>query len=217
MVDSKVKDAFSSVKKDIEALNARISNLEKKIAEYLETNQKNSLEMEPKTHDIAKFEGVEANTSNLQVSIGNEGVRASKRATSKQASEQASNEQAQSTDRASNQAPTIQDLKDELEIRIQSLTKNEFIAFLSIYQLEEDLERGVTYLDLAKKLNLTENYIRALISIILQKKLPLVKKRLNNQITTLTIHPNFRELGIKDRLFRLFYDQDPDQTKLFDN
>jgi len=109
----------------------------------------------------------------------------------------------------------LQSLKKELESRFNTLTNQEFLIFLTIYQLEEDLRRSVTYSDLSTKLGLTSGCIRGYISALIRKNLPIIKSKINNRTLTLSINPEFRDLNLKEKLTNLYYNQDPDQTKLF--
>ncbi|MBS3171057.1 hypothetical protein J4449_00425 [Candidatus Woesearchaeota archaeon] len=94
------------------------------------------------------------------------------------------------------------------------LTKGEFLCFLTIYQLEEDLKRGVSYLELSRHLSLSEGCIRTYVSQMLKKGSPLQKIRLNNKLTLLSLDKNFRFLNLKSRLVNIFSRSDPNQTTL---
>jgi hypothetical protein len=101
-----------------------------------------------------------------------------------------------------------------MEDRFKDITNQEFMVFLTIYQLEEDLGRGVTYEELSSKLKLSTGCIRSYTSSIIRKQLPLEKRKINNRMVVLTIPQNFRELNLKERLTNLYYHKDPPQTKL---
>ncbi len=104
--------------------------------------------------------------------------------------------------------------KQDLEKVFSTLTKQEFLTFLTIYQLEEDFKRYVTYLDLSHKLRLSEGCIRTYVSNLLKKKVPLTKAKMNNRTAVLTIPKEFRELNLKQKLLSLFNKTDPEQTRL---
>ena len=202
VADPNIRKAFSSVKEDMESLNTRILQLEArliKLDEKLEYFMEKRVEESPKT---PKFDRIESSTPKVDVSTGNEGVQASKQALSKQ---------------ASTKHPPLNtfELKEELNDRFNSLKKQEFLVFLTIYQLEEDLKKPVTYKDLSSKMGLSESLIRGYVVNLIEKGIPVRKNKVNNVITILTIDPNFRDLGLKQKLTNLFYRQDPDQTSLF--
>ncbi len=95
-----------------------------------------------------------------------------------------------------------------------NLTKQELFVFLTIYQLEEDIG-NVSYIDIAKKLELSEGCIRTYISNLMKKGVPILKKRHNNKIVYLSVSDEFRELKLKDKLSDLYYKSaDPQQTRL---
>ena len=140
-------------------------------------------------------------------SIGNEGVL------SKQASEQASK-------RANNQAlakhsEDIKGYNDDIEAHFSSLTKQEFLIFLSLYQLEEEMG-PVKFLDLANYMKLSEGCIRAYVYKLIIKGTPITKEKTNNRIVNLSVSPEFRALDLKKRLTDLFYALDSSQKRISD-
>lgn len=135
-------------------------------------------------------------------SIGNEGVLINKQ-TNKQ------------THKQTNTLHKNQeyDSLSTVEKLFNSLTKKEFLTFLTVYQLEEDVKR-VTYHEIAKHLKLTEACVRVHILNVTKKGLPLSKTKVNNKLTLLYIEPEFRELGLKTKLFSLYNQIDSSQTTL---
>ena len=236
MNEESIKIAFSKVKEDISALNKRLDALEALIKDISTNNNQNPLVS-------TEFKGLKpSNGQILKSSSGNEGVQSINHSTinqsfNNQADNQSENEgykpqiredyddksppnHSLSNHSLSNQSQnmhslSIQSLKKELESRFNSLTNQEFLVFLTIYQLEEDLGRFVTYSDLSQKLSLTSGCIRGYVSSIIRKNLPVIKSKINNRTLTLGINPEFKDLNLKERLTNLYYNQDPDQTKLF--
>lgn len=109
----------------------------------------------------------------------------------------------------------IKDFKMELEKKFSTLQKRKLLAFLIVYELEEELD-FVTYTDLASKMGITAECVRTYISSLIGEGIPIVKKRINNKITCLSILPDFRALGLKNKLENLYYNKDPKQKRLFD-
>ena len=105
-------------------------------------------------------------------------------------------------------------LNQDLKKLFSTLTKQEFLTFLTVYQLQDDLKRALTYDDLATKLHLTSGCVRTYVSSLIKKGLPLVKNKLNNRIILISIDPKFKKLNIKQDLMNLYLDLDPHQTKL---
>jgi len=141
-------------------------------------------------------------------SIGNEGVL-SKQA-SKQAVKQLSNQA------LVKQSETIKDFSDDIEAHFKSLTKQEFLTFLSLYQLEEEIG-PVTFVDIAKSMNLSEGCVRAYIYKMISKGTPIIKKKVNNRVVHLSLSPKFRELNLKKRLSDMYYQADTSQKRVFDD
>ena len=206
--DPRIRDAFSLVKADIKALKGEMLSINKRLDEIFKKLDTFLNEKASKTPKTLEFEGIKPQNVKIDSSTGNEGVQSINQAPINQSINH------QSITKTKEMG--VSALKNELETRFNSLTRQEFLLFLTIYQLEEDLQRAVNYNDISQKMGLTKSGIRGYISLIMQKGLPLRKKKLHNKSTTLTIDPDFRELGIKQRLFNLFYRQDPDQTSLFD-
>lgn len=111
---------------------------------------------------------------------------------------------------------TLNNLNKDLQKAFLSLTKQEFLTFLTIYQLEEDLNRPVTYDDIATHLNLSKGCIRTYISSLFTKNMPIIKEKANNKVVYLSLLPDFRELNIKNKLFQLYTNQDPSQKRLLE-
>jgi len=198
MFEDKVKQSFNKVKEDISILNERITGIEAKLNQIL-------VKFDEKNTNFAEFKGSRPSIPQIQhktdkLSTGNKGVYSF----------------IHSTDIHSfnNHSLDIQSLKKSLEGKINNLTNQEFLVFLTIYQLEEDLKRNVTYDDLSSKLSLSTGCIRSYISSIIRKGLPILKKKINNRTITLTIHQDFKELNLKERLTNLYYHKDPNQTRL---
>jgi len=244
MNEDSLKKAFSKVKEDILSINARLDLIESKINELLAQatrvnpmNPINSNEFQgfkPSKPQINEFssgnKGVQSiNHSTNNQSFNNQSLNQSRfEQYTPQISENYEekpkinqspiNHQSitnQSVNQTNIHSLSIQSLKKELESRFNALTNQEFLVFLTIYQLEEDLGRPVTYADLSSKLNLTSGCIRGYVSALIRKKLPIIKSKINNRTLTLAINPEFRDLGLKEKLTNLYYNQDPEQTRLF--
>ena len=111
----------------------------------------------------------------------------------------------------------LNDLNQNLKTAFLALTKQEFLTFLTIYQLEEDLKRPVTYDDLATHLKLSKGCIRTYVSSLFNKNTPITKEKVNNKTVYLSLLPDFRELNLKNKLFQLYSNQDPDQKRLMND
>ena len=96
---------------------------------------------------------------------------------------------------------------------LSRLTKQEFLTFLTIYQLEE--EKGpITYTDISLKIGLSEGCVRTYISALIKKKAPINKQKYNNKTIYLSILKEFRELNLKQLLIDTYYRNDPAQKRL---
>lgn len=212
----RIKNSFVKVKEDIEALKTQLNELKSLINE-LSQKQKSPLNKEEKSEKVPA-------TPNEGSSIGNEGVYSfihsfnrhstdTKQTPNIQINPISNSHKARIPEKILVQW-SLSNLK-EIDSLFQTLTKQEFISFLFIYQMEEDLNRGVSYSELSQKMSLSEGCIRTYVSQMLKKTIPLEKIRVNNKLTLLTIHKDFRYLNLKQRLFSLFTKNDPNQTTLF--
>lgn len=104
--------------------------------------------------------------------------------------------------------------RQEILGRFSSLSKQELRTFLTIYELDEG-KGNVSYVDVAKKLNLTEGCIRTYISSLMKKGIPVEKVKLNNKTVVLHVSKEFMELNLKSELVAIYYDTaQPNQRKL---
>ena len=107
----------------------------------------------------------------------------------------------------------IKILDSNIKDFITSLSDREFLIFISIYQLEDELKRPVTYNDLFGKINLSSFSLRNAMGELFKKKSPIIKQKLHNSIVGFSIKQDFRNLRIGDKIldFRRSFE---DQTKL---
>lgn len=85
-------------------------------------------------------------------------------------------------------------VKDSLESKFKSLTKQEFLVFSTIYQLENEGNK-VDYYLLSNKLALSESSIRDYVQRMLKKQIPLLKLKENNKKVYLSISSNLKKLA----------------------
>ncbi|MBI2507824.1 hypothetical protein HYV89_02620 [Candidatus Woesearchaeota archaeon] len=113
------------------------------------------------------------------------------------------------------QTNAISRLNEDLEAHFSSLTRQEFLVFLSLYQIEEEIG-DVKFSDLAAYLHLSESSIRGYVNRLIQKGSPILRKKVNNKVINLSLSSDFRSLNIKKRLTDLYYQSDTSQKRIFD-
>ncbi len=111
---------------------------------------------------------------------------------------------------------TIAKSFDNIVEMCNSLSKQELLTFLVLYELEEEIG-NVTYRDISLKMGISDGCVRTYICSLIKKGLPISKKRFNNKIIYLTILPEFRALNPKKELESVYYQFDPNQKRLIDN
>ena len=195
----KVKLSFKRAKEDI-------SNLKKEIKEnkelILAQNQEMSFLIKKIEELTSKSYKNQEKKPKNKSSIGNEGVYSFIHSFNNY-----------STIRHSDK---LHQFKKDLEADFVSLSKQEFLTFLTIYQLEEDLGH-ISYYHIAKHLKLSEGCIRTYVSSLIRKGLPIVKEKINNRFVILKISKDFRDLNLKNKLLDLYNQVDPFQKRLFND
>jgi len=208
MSELKIKNSFKKVKEDINALSGKILAIETKLDKILDKLNDRKCEKVQKKGNSLKFEEERPSTPIIQKSsTGNKGVQSINHSLNTQSFTNHSTDPIYSL--------SIQSLKKDIDSKFSELTSQEFLVFLTIYQLEEDYNRGITYGDLSSKIGLSEGCIRGYVSSILRKNIPLRKLKINNRTITLQINSDFRELNLKERLTNIYYHLDPNQKRLF--
>ena len=122
-----------------------------------------------------------------------------------------------------NTPTTLQHLKNTENIDkntkdlILSFTDREFLVFASIYQLEEELRRPVTYEEISLKLKLCKSHMRGTVGDLMSKQAPIIKKRTGNKIH-LSITKEFKALkiGVKIMDFRRSLGSQTNLSDMFD-
>ena len=84
---------------------------------------------------------------------------------------------------------------------VKRLNRREQDVFLVIYTLEE--ERGsLTYDDIAKKLNMSEQLAGSYVTSLIEKGVPIIKRYINSK-PYLRLDPEFKTLQAKENILQL--------------
>lgn len=201
---SKVKDHITNVEDHVSNVENELKKSKEEIIQYKEELIALRKEMESlkNNHDVLMETQKPQEPQNQgfrEVSSGNEGVYSFTHSFAKHS--------------FNSYAHKIFDFKQDFDKLFAGLSQQEFLTFLTIYQLEEEIKQ-VSYIDIAKKLTLTEGCVRTYVSSLLKKGLPLIKKKYNNKQVFLLISPDFRSLNLKQKLVDTFYHSDLNQKTL---
>ncbi len=200
-----VRNSFKKVKEDIENIENQIKSQKEDIL---------SLKKEIKDFFtvLSKLESKNDNKTE-EISTGNEGVlnKQTNKQTVKQTNKQLNKQN------ILDQTGEISKFQLNIEEYFRTLTKQELLVFLTIYQWEEELNRKIKFSDISSRLNLSESCIRGYIKRLLQKGMPLVRTKINNKIVLISLSQGFRDLNLKNKLSDIYYESDSEQTRLFDN
>jgi beta-galactosidase beta subunit len=195
----KVKLSFKRAKEDISILKKELN--ENKELILIQTQKIDFLTKKIKELSSKLLENQENKAKKNKSSIGNEGVYSFIHSFNNYSTIKHSDE--------------LHKFRKNLEEDFMSLSKQEFLTFLTIYQLEEDIG-VVSYYSIAKHLKLSEGCIRTYVSSLIHKGIPIIKEKINNRFVTLKISKDFRNLNLKNKLLDLYNQVDPYQKKLFD-
>src|SRR3989344_4426584 len=206
-----IKSSFLKVKEDINLLKIELQELKKLIL-----SKKNEINLlkSPTVYNSSNLENPEKKAF-FYTSTGNNGVLNDSQQSlndSQQCQTMPDNAQ-QSPKTSNNEFLALKNLKKDLENTFNTLTDREFSVFLSLYELEKELGE-VTYLDLAKRLKLSQTTIRTSINSLILKNAPVQKDRFFNKKVSLSIQNDFKSLNLYEKLIKL--KQGPGkQTTLF--
>lgn len=217
----KVKEAFSKVKEDFKVVNVKIANIDKEVQEQRELIKEQNEKILEVMQSIKTLLEHQNNVSEKKLSLqnecstGNKGVYANTYSTDNYSLNTSLNTKNSAVTSLENPKFDVLAFKQELEQRFASLSRQEFLTFLTLEQLERELG-NVSYSDLARRMNLSEGCVRTYVSNLMKKGIPLVKRRLNNKTVNLVIRPDFKELNMRKKLEAIYYGMDPQQKRLGD-
>ena len=77
------------------------------------------------------------------------------------------------------------------------------LVFSTIYQLEEQGNREITYKLLSKSLKLSESSIRDYVQRMIHKGVSIQKEKINNKKLLLTISPNLKKIASLPTIIQL--------------
>ncbi len=106
-------------------------------------------------------------------------------------------------DNAARILESLDSIKKEIRLKFKRLTEQEFTIFSAIYQLEEEQGGFTDYKALSKKLNLTESSIRDYVRRIINKGIPVEKKRINNKTIQLSVSKNLKKIASLSTIMKL--------------
>lgn len=191
LIEQNLKKSFQNVKSDVNSLKNQLNEQNKLISQILELMAESA-----KKAEISPQHTQKAHETQVPQEI--------------MGSNQSINQS------ITNQSITLtSQFHTDINRIFSNLPKKQFLTFLKLYELNEKNEL-VTYYDLSKSLNLSEDCIRGYISALIKQGAPILKKRSNTNITYLSILDDFKTLKLKGKLEDLYYTRDPSQKKLFD-
>ena len=206
MDESLLRAAFSRVKADIQSVRSLLEELKSQI--LAKETQNKALE-----HEIHQLKAIitqnqAKNQDFFLFSTGNKGVF-----------RQTDNRQTTDFRQITNISPQIYPpppqiitSQQAIESIFISLTEKEFLLFLTLYQLEEELKSPISYPQLANKLKISQSSVRDHLSELLRKQAPLIKLKFNNKKVLLSVDKTFKSLNLMGRIINSRHFQDTQTT-----
>jgi len=93
------------------------------------------------------------------------------------------------------------ELEEKETFKPVRLSKREQEIFLILYTLEE-VKGSVKYLDIARRVCLTEDIVASYITNMIQKGVPITKKYIGNE-AHLNLNPHFKSLQAKENILQI--------------
>jgi len=196
MDETKIKEAFSKVREDMNIIKTAIESIKVELSSRESTNKALEAEVQH-LKTMIQWSNQQKNNDFFLFSSGNKGVFR------------------QTDNRQTTDTRQIFDTEAHIESIFLSLTEKEFLLFLTLYQLEEELKIPISYTQLASKLSLSQSSIRDHISEIIRKKAPITKVKVNNKKVLLSIDKPFKNLNIMGKILNIRHFQES-QTTLYD-
>jgi len=198
-----IKEAFQRIKEDIHLLREEITILKEGInrlkiqtnslSQPVKTSQQTDQQTQNPTNESENMALKGLYSSNSNSSIGNRGVPTDKQ-TDKQTDQQTNKlrekplkDTISEFKRANEILSQLDSVKHEIRNTFKSLTAQEMKVFSTLYQLENEGDKEITYRKIACLLSLSESSIRDYVNKILQKGVLIEKIRQNNKTIYLKI------------------------------
>ena len=223
MDEEKLRQAFLNVKQDIDFLKSEISQINQKLEQIrvFHPNQDtstlrqiNQTHPATSTHNTTVPQEIEGlRTSNLGISIGNEGA-----STDRQTDRQTDNSTQkigeipqktqelnieQNIQKASDILGSLDQLKKEIRLKFKLITPQEMSVFSTIYQLEEQKQQPTTYQEIAQKLGLSQSSIRDYTQRMINKGIPIKKQKIGNKKIVLSISKELKKIATLNTILQL--------------
>lgn len=97
----------------------------------------------------------------------------------------------------------IESMKEDLKQRFKKLSKQEFFIFSTIFSLEEQEKKAITYGEIAKAAKLSQGAVRDYVMRLFSKGIPLLKEKFNNKIVLLRVDPELKRIATLESLVKI--------------
>jgi hypothetical protein len=98
---------------------------------------------------------------------------------------------------------SLDSIKKEIRLKFKHLTPQEMLVFSSLYQLEDQGNKDITYSLLSKNLKLSQSSIRDYIQRMINKGIPIKKEKWNNKQVILSISSDLKKIATLNTILQL--------------
>ncbi len=210
-----IKEAFTRAKQDVSRLEDEVRILREEVEQLkrtltIPTQQNNTPTFQHRTptdsniptHDWS-LEGVKSPITD--VSTGNDGVptnQPTNKPTNQHILPTREIDEISHLQRVSEILGSLDELKKEVRIKFKKLTNQEMTIYSHIYQLEEE-GKDVDYSLLSSRSHLSEISIRDYVRKIMNKGIPLEKKKIDNKKILLSIPDTLKRVATLPTIMQL--------------
>jgi biotin operon repressor len=190
-----IKEAFLKIKNDINQIKEELFSLKKQIKEIKTNPTQNTPYLYQQTDTQTHNQAEQAPYGqNIGISTGNRGVPTD-RPTHQQTDISTHFRPKTEFERANEILSSLDSIKKGIRLKFKRLTTQEMLVFSTLYSLEEQNIKEITYKTLAQQLTLSESSIRDYINKLIQKGVPIDKTRQNNKTILLNISQNLKNIA----------------------
>ena len=98
---------------------------------------------------------------------------------------------------------SLDNIKKEIRLKFKHLTPREMLVFSTIYQLEEQDNKEITYNQLSKNLRLSESSVRDYVQRMMNKGIPIKKEKIDNKKVLLSISSELKKIATLNTIISL--------------
>ncbi len=197
-----IKEAFIKIKEEILLLKNEIKYINERINDIQTIPTHNQSKTHQHTNTPTHLKSIPTHNQPIQplynnntpISMGNEGVP-THTPTHTPTHQQLEKDVNLDFKKANSIIESLDIIKKEIRLKFKRLTPQEMLVFSTIYTLENENYKEITYKVVAIQLKLSESSIRDYINKLIIKGVPIKKTRRNNKTIILNISKDLKNIA----------------------